>query len=72
MNKRYIKDLEIENNMLIVCLLILTFIFIIWLCFAIKEKSDLKKENARLEQQIIDYRWQLEQVQYIMEYQKGE
>ena len=66
------KDLEFENNLLLTLLLILTFIFTIWLCVSIKEKSDLKKENERLQQQVIDYKWQLEQVQYIMEYQKGE
>lgn len=66
------KDLTFENNLLLISFLILTFIFTIWLGVSIKEKADLKKENARLQQQVTDYRWQLEQVQYIMEYQKGE
>lgn len=32
----------------------------------LKIKNDkLEKENARLQQQIIDYKWQLEQVEWI-------
>lgn len=32
----------------------------------LKIKNDeLKKENSRLQQQVIDYKWQLEQVQWI-------
>lgn len=44
---------------------------LIGLCFMIpiislKIKNDkLEKENARLQQQVIDYKWQLEQVQWI-------
>lgn len=44
---------------------------LIGLCFMIpiislKIKNDkLEKENARLQQQIIDYKWQLEQVEWI-------
>ena len=68
----YIKDLEIENNLLLTLLLIFMLVFMIWLCFSIKEKSDIKRENERLQQQVIDYKWQLEQVQYIIEYQRGE
>lgn len=70
--KTYIKGLEFENNLLLVLFLILTLIFTLWFSLSIKEKVDLKKENAKLQQQVIDYKWQLEQVQYIMEYQKGE
>ena len=72
LRKYYIKDLEFENNLLLILLLIFMFIFTIWLCFSIKEKSDLKKENAELHQQVIDYKWQLEQVQYIIEHERGE
>jgi uncharacterized membrane-anchored protein YhcB (DUF1043 family) len=33
---------------------------------SLKLKNDkLEKENARLQQQIIDYKWQLEQVEWI-------
>lgn len=66
------RDLTFENNLLLTLFLIFMLIFTIFLIFSIKEKSDLKKENARLKQQIVDYKWQLEQVQYIMEYQRGE
>lgn len=43
---------------------------LIGLCFMIpiislKIKNDkLEKENARLQQQVIDYKWQLEQVEW--------
>lgn len=40
-----------------------------------KMKDDiqmLEKENMRLEQQVIDYRWQLEQIEYIRDYYKVE
>lgn len=65
-------DLTKENDLLLMCVLVLMIAFIIWFGVALKEKNDLKKENTKLEQQVIDYKWQLEQVQYIMEYQKGE
>lgn len=33
---------------------------------SLKIKNDkLEKENARLQQQVIDYKWQLEQVEWI-------
>ena len=44
---------------------------LIGLCFMIpiislKIKNDkLEKENARLQQQVIDYKWQLEQVEWL-------
>ena len=44
---------------------------LIGLCFMIpiinlKIKNDkLEKENARLQQQLIDYKWQLEQIEWI-------
>lgn len=44
---------------------------LIGICFMIpiislKIKNDkLEKENARLQQQVFDYKWQLEQVQWI-------
>ena len=66
------KDLKFENNLLLTLLLTITFVFMIWLCFSIKEKNDLRKEIGRLQQQVIDYKWQLEQVQYIIEYERGE
>lgn len=69
---QYIKDLEAENNILLTIIFILIFTLIIWICIGIKNKSNLKQENAKLEQQVIDYKWQLEQVEYIIEYQKGE
>jgi hypothetical protein len=44
---------------------------LVGLCFMIpiislKVKNDkLEKENARLQQQVFDYKWQLEQVQWL-------
>lgn len=67
LRKHYIKDLQFENNLLLVLFLILALIFTLWVGLSIKEKADLKKENARLQQQVTDYKWQLEQVQYIIE-----
>lgn len=62
--KTYIKDLETENNILLTIIFILIFILLIWICIGIKDKSILKQENAKLEQQVIDYKWQLEQVEW--------
>lgn len=44
--------------------------FIIMSCIIslIIEKGKIEKENARLHQQIIDYKWQLEQVSYVLDY----
>ena len=33
-----------------------------------KENDKLKKENSELKQENIDYKWQIEQVPYIIEY----
>lgn len=45
---------------------ILVGLFIAIPIISLKIKNDkLEKENARLQQQIIDYKWQLEQVQWI-------
>ena len=33
-----------------------------------KDYDKLKKENSKLKQEIIDYKWQLEQVPFIIEY----
>lgn len=47
---------------------------IIGLCIMIpvinlkKDYDKLKKENGELKQEIIDYKWQIEQVPYIIEY----
>ncbi len=70
LKKIYIKDLEMENRILLIALTILCFIFIIWLAVAIKENDKLENENIKMQQQIIDYRWQLEQVEYIMQYKE--
>lgn len=48
--------------------------FLIGLCLMIpvinlkKDYDKLKKENSKLKQEIIDYKWQLEQVPFIIEY----
>ena len=53
-------------------------ILLIWLAgyivnvIVIKKYNDIKTENARMEQQIIDYRWQLEETQMICEKQLGD
>lgn len=58
----------------------MTFLFVFTLVLAsIRTDSDaekinkLKKENTKLKQEITEYKWQLEQVPYIIEYGcKGE
>ena len=58
----------------------MTFLFVFTLVLAsIRMDSDvekinkLKKENTKLKQEITEYKWQLEQVPYIIEYGcKGE
>jgi uncharacterized membrane-anchored protein YhcB (DUF1043 family) len=49
---------------IIIGLLVGLFIAIPIIC--LKAKNDkLEKENARLQQQVFDYKWQLEQVQWL-------
>jgi len=49
---------------IIIGMLVGLFIAIPIIC--LKAKNDkLEKENARLQQQVFDYKWQLEQVQWI-------
>lgn len=58
----------------------MTFLFVFTLLLAsIRMDSDaekikkVEKENTKLKQEIIEYKWQLEQVPYIIEYGcKGE
>ena len=45
---------------------VLIGLFFIIPIISLKLKNDkLEKENARLQQQVFDYKWQLEQVQWI-------
>ena len=41
--------------------------FIIFDICLIKENKKIKRENQELHQEIIDYKWQLEQVPYLIE-----
>lgn len=65
--KEFNHALEKENNLLLICILVLMLIFVIWFGIAFKERNDLEKENIQLRQQVIDYKWQLEQVKYIID-----
>lgn len=45
---------------------VLIGLFFIIPIISLKLKNDkLEKENARLQQQVIDYKWQLEQIEWI-------
>lgn len=61
---------NINGHQMITIVLLLSII-VIWavaygISISILRKYDkVLIENARLEQQVIDYRWQLEQIQYI-------
>lgn len=63
------------NDLLLkICILLIIplLILVMKIEFSFNEIRKIDRENAKLEQQVTDYKWQLEQVQYIMEYQKGE
>lgn len=59
------------NGHQMITIVLLLSIVVIWavaygISISILRKYDkVLIENARLEQQVIDYRWQLEQIQYI-------
>ena len=61
---------NINGHQMITIVLLLSIV-VIWavaygISISILRKYDkVLIENARLEQQVIDYRWQLEQIQYI-------
>lgn len=63
------------NDLLLkICILLIIplLILVMKIEFSFNEIRNIDRKNAKLEQQVIDYKWQLEQVQYIMKYQKGE
>ena len=66
---------NINGHQMITIVLLLSIV-VIWavaygISISILRKYDkVLIENARLEQQVIDYRWQLEQVEYIMQYKE--
>lgn len=62
----YIKKLELTNKILLVGIVIIWMVFYIINMIVIRKYNEALIENARLEQQVIDYRWQLEQVTYIL------
>ena len=68
----YIKDLEKLNKILLNYVLVLTLIFSVFACIVIKQKTEIKIEKAKLEQQVTDYKWQLDQMQYIFDGLRGE
>lgn len=66
------RNLAQENQFLLRFILIVSIVYVLLIGFSDSEREKIEKENAKLQQQVIDYKWQLEQVQYIMEYQRGE
>ena len=67
--RSYIDSLEKENKVLIIFIIfyiILAAIFNISYWITKNENIKLDKENTRLKQQVKDYTWQLEQVEYII------
>lgn len=65
----YIEDLEKENKILLafmIFFIVIAMIFNISYWVLRSEYTKIDKEKARLEQQVKDYTWQLEQVEYII------
>lgn len=60
------KELLKENKFLFRLLLIVSVIYALLVGLSYNEREKIKKENAKLEQQVIDYKWQLEQMEYII------
>ena len=65
MNK-FIDRLEFRITILMCTIVIIWFVAYITNVMVIRKYIDIKVKNAGLEQQVIDYRWQLERVQYII------
>lgn len=65
---------EMNDLLLKICILLIIplLILVMKIEFSFNEIRNIDRKNAKLEQQVIDYKWQLEQVEYIMKYQKGE
>lgn len=69
---RMIDSYEKRITILFIAIVIVWFSGYITTLLSIRKCNEIKIENARLEQQVKDYKWQLDQVQYIMKYEKGE
>lgn len=57
------------NDLLLkICILLIIpiLILVMKIEFSFYEIRNIDRKNAKLEQQVIDYKWQLEQVQYII------
>lgn len=65
MNK-LIEKLEFRTTVLLIGLVVVWAVAYIVNIITIRKYNEALIENARLEQQVIDYRWQLEQVTYIL------
>lgn len=65
MNK-FIDKLEFRITVLMCVIVIIWFVAYITNVLVIRKYIDIKVKNAKLEQQVIDYRWQLEQIDYII------
>lgn len=65
MNK-FIDKLEFKITILMCAIVIIWFVAYITNVLVIRKYIDIKVKNAKLEQQVIDYRWQLEQIDYII------
>jgi len=65
MNK-FIDRLEFRITVLMCATIVICFVAYISNLVVIKKYIDVETKNAKLEQQVIDYKWQLEQVENII------
>lgn len=66
------KELLQDNNFLFRLFLIVSIIYVLLVGLSYNDREKVEKENAKLQQQITDYEWQLEQVEYIIKCKDGE
>lgn len=62
---KFIDKLEFRITILMCTIVVICFVAYISNVIIIKKYVNIKVKNARLEQQVIDYKWQLEQVENI-------
>lgn len=71
MNK-IIDSYENRITILYICIVLILFAMYVTNLIAIKKCVEIEVKDAKLEQQVKDYEWQLEQVKYIFDGLRGE
>ena len=70
--QKMIDNYENRITILYICIVLIVFVMYMTNLIVIKKCNEIEIENAKLEQQVKDYKWQLEQVKYIFDGLRGE